>query len=150
MADLRPISLCNVLIRILSKVLSNRLKPCLASIISDRLNAFVGGRLLTDNALVAFEINHYMKRKAQGKYGVAGLKIDISKAYDRLEWSFISNMMEKFGFDQVWIDRVLKLVRSVTHSFNHNAQEFGSVIPLVDYSKQIQSRLMSTYCVQRV
>lgn len=84
MADLRPISLCNVLVRILSKVLSNRLKVCLGSIISDRQSAFIEGRLLTDNALVAFEVNHYMKRKTRGKHGVAGLKIDISKAYDRL------------------------------------------------------------------
>lgn len=84
MADLRPISLCNVLMRILSKVLSNRLKPCIGSTVSDKQSAFIEGRLLTDNALIAFEVNHYMKRKSQGKYGIAGLKIDIFKAYDRL------------------------------------------------------------------
>ncbi|XP_074377752.1 uncharacterized protein LOC141719274 [Apium graveolens] len=85
MMDLRPISLCNVLMRILSKVMANRLKPCLGDIISDKQSAFIEGRLLTDNALVAFEINHYIKRKTQGQKGVAGLKIDVSKAYDRLE-----------------------------------------------------------------
>ncbi|XP_074378461.1 uncharacterized protein LOC141719998 [Apium graveolens] len=84
-ADLRPISLCNVLARILSKVLSNRLKQCLKSIVSDKQSAFIEGRLLTDNAMLAFEINHYMKRRTQGKNGLAALKIDISKAYDRLE-----------------------------------------------------------------
>lgn len=89
MAKLRPILLCNVLMRILSKVLSNRLKPCLGSLISDKQSAFVEGRLLSDNALIAFEVNHYMRRRTQGKSGVAGLKIDISKAYDRLEWGFI-------------------------------------------------------------
>lgn len=67
MTDLRPISLCNVLVRILSKVLTNRLKLCLNSIVSDRQSAFIEGRLLTNNALLAFEINHYMKRKIQGK-----------------------------------------------------------------------------------
>lgn len=89
MSDLRPISLCNILVRILSKVLSNRLKGCLGSIISDRQSAFIEGRLFTDNALLAFEVNHYMKRKTQGQNGLAALKIDISKAYDRLEWDFI-------------------------------------------------------------
>lgn len=128
MADLRPISLCNVLMRILSKVLSNRLKACLGSIISDKQSAFIEGRLLTD-ALVAFEVNHYMRRKNQGKYGVAGLKIDISKAYDRLEWGFIKNMMTKFGFQQQWIDRVMKLINSVSYTFTHNGQEFGNVKP---------------------
>ena len=129
MANLRPISLCNVLVRILSKVLANRLKGCLGSIISDKQSAFVEGRLLTDNALVAFEVNHYMRRKKQGNNGVAGLKIDISKAYDRMEWGFIANMMNKFGFQQTWIDRVMKLISSVSYSFTHNSQEFGSVIP---------------------
>lgn len=85
MSDLRPISLCNVLMRILSKVMTNILKPCLKSIISESQSAFIEGRLLTDNALIAFEINHFIRRKTQGKSGVAGLKIDISKAYDRLE-----------------------------------------------------------------
>lgn len=85
MTELRPISLCNVLLRILSKVMENRLKPCLKDVISDKQSAFIEGRLLTDNALIAFEINHYMKRKTRGKNGVVGLKIDISKAFDRLE-----------------------------------------------------------------
>lgn len=85
MTDLRPISLCNVLIRIVSKVMANRLKDCLAMLISDKQSAFVEGRLLTDNALVAFELNHYIRRKRQGANGVVGFKIDVSKAYDRLE-----------------------------------------------------------------
>lgn len=101
MNQLRPISLCNVLVRVLSKVLSNRLKPCLSYLISNKQSAFIEGRLLTDNALIAFEVNHYMKRHTQGKTGIAGLKIDISKVYDRLEWSFIRNMMGKFGFNEV-------------------------------------------------
>ncbi|KAL8120291.1 hypothetical protein AgCh_017451 [Apium graveolens] len=92
-------------------------------------SAFVEGRLLTDNALIAFEINHFMRRKTQGDTGIAGLKIDISKAYDRLEWDFVKNMMQKSGFHQLWIDRVMKMVSSVTYKFTHNGQEFGSVIP---------------------
>lgn len=84
-SDLRPISLCNVLMRILSKVMANRLKPCLHNIISEKQSAFLEGRLLTNNALVVYEINHYMRRKTQGKCGVDGLKVDVSKAYDRLE-----------------------------------------------------------------
>lgn len=107
MTDLRPISLCNVLMRILSKIMANRLKSCLSSIIYDKQSAFIEWRLLTDNALIAFELNHYIKRKAQGKNGVASLKIDVSKAYDRLEWFFLRNMLNKFGFNKMWIERVM-------------------------------------------
>ncbi|XP_074328042.1 uncharacterized protein LOC141665954 [Apium graveolens] len=129
MGDLRPISLCNVLVRILSKIMANRLKKILESIISDRQSAFIEGRLLTDNALIAFEINHYMQRKRQGRTGVAGLKLDISKAYDRLEWSFVRNMMVKFGFNSVWIERIMQFISSVAYSFLHNGDEFGCVVP---------------------
>lgn len=70
-SDLRPISLCNVLVRILSKVLANRLKSCLKLVISDKQSAFIEGRMLSDNALVAYEVNHFMRRRTQGHMGIA-------------------------------------------------------------------------------
>ncbi|XP_074336615.1 uncharacterized protein LOC141673774 [Apium graveolens] len=129
MTDVRPISLCNILFRVLSKVLANRLKICLPSLISDKQSAFVQGRLLTDNALIAFELNHYIRRKTQGGNGVVGFKIDISKAYDRLEWKYLEGMLKKFGFGGMWIDRVMQCVRTVSYSFIHDGVEFGNVLP---------------------
>lgn len=129
MSDLRPISLCNVLFRIISKVMANRLKECLPSLISDKQSAFVEGRLLMDNALVAFEVNHYIKRKTQGMNGVAGLKIDISKAYDRLEWGFLESMLKKFDFAEEWINRVMTCVKTVSYSFIQDGTVFGEIIP---------------------
>lgn len=129
MTDLRPISLCNVLFRILSKVLANRHKSCLPTLISINQSAFVQGRLLTDNALIAYEINDYIRRKTQGKYGYVGLKIDISKAYDRLEWKFIEDMLGKYGFHQRWISRVMTCIRTVSYSFLQKGEVFGQVIP---------------------
>lgn len=85
MTDLRPISLCNVLVRILSKVLANRPKPCLNLLILDKQSAFIEGTLLNDNDQIAFEVNHYMRRLSRGNKGIICFKIDISKAYDRLE-----------------------------------------------------------------
>lgn len=98
LADLRPISLCNLLMRILSKVMANRIKPTLNAIISENQSAFIERRLLTDNALIAYEVNHYIRRKTQGKVGVVGSKVDVSKAYNRLEWSIIEEMLERFQF----------------------------------------------------
>lgn len=129
MTDLRPISLRNVLFRILSKFLANRLKSCPPQLSSVNQSAFVEGRLLIDNALIAFKINHYIKRHSQGVNGVAGLKIDVSKAYDILEWNFIEKMMDKFGFPDVWIRRIMTCIKMVSYSFARQGKVFGEIRP---------------------
>lgn len=69
MADLRPISLCNVIYKVVSKVLANRLKCIIDHIIPTYQSAFIPGRLITDNIPISYEIMHYMKRKVAGKTG---------------------------------------------------------------------------------
>ena len=82
MKDLRLIALCDVVFKILAKVLANHLKNLLPLIISEAQSIFVPGRSLCDNVLAAFELIHYMKRRTKGKQGNVVLKIDISKAYE--------------------------------------------------------------------
>lgn len=76
--DLRPVSLCNILYKIISKVLSNSLKPLLQKCISQEQSTFVEGGSILDNVPVAIEIIfHHMKCKSHGKHGELVFKIDI-------------------------------------------------------------------------
>ena len=106
-SEFRPISLCNMLYKIISKVIANRLKPLLNSIVSKAQSAFIADRLITDNILIAFESLHYMKTSSSGKEGFMTLKLDISKAYDKVEWSFLEKIMLKMGFQDSWVAMIM-------------------------------------------
>lgn len=118
--ELRPISLCNVLYKIVSMVLSNRLKTILPDIISPTQSAFVPGRLISDNILTAYEMTHYLRNKREGKVGYAAIKLDMSKAYDRVEWYFLRDIMIKIVFSLGWVELIMKCVTSVTYSIKIN------------------------------
>lgn len=108
MNDIRPISLCNFKYKILSKILCDRLALIIPFIISKEQSGFVKGRLITDNILLAHELVHNLDRKADG--GNVLIKVDMSKAYDRLEWSFLIKVLKKFGFSSKFCDLILNCI----------------------------------------
>jgi hypothetical protein len=83
--DLRPISLCNLVFKIVSKVIACRLKEVLDDIISQSQSAFVAGKLITDNILLAYETTHFMRMCKGGRDDLAAVKLDMSKAFDRVK-----------------------------------------------------------------
>lgn len=97
MQDWHPISLCNVVYKLVSKVLANRLKVDLGKCISEVQSAFVPERSILDNALIAIEVVHFMKSKV-GKEGDVALKLDMRKAYDRIDWEYLGDVTLKMGF----------------------------------------------------
>lgn len=116
MSEFRPISLCCMSYKIIAKVLANILKTVLAAIISPSQYAFIPGRQISDNVLVGFECIHALNRKKKGKVGHLAIKLDMSKAYNRVEWALLEEIMEKMNFSEGWIRKVMMCISSVTYS----------------------------------
>jgi hypothetical protein len=127
--EFRPISLCNVIYKLLSKVLANRLKTVLPEVNSCFQSAFMQGHLITDNFLAAYETLHSMQTRMWSKTGFMGVKLDMSKAYDRVEWDFLEAAMGKLGFADRWINLVMTCVRTVTYKVVVNGNPVGLIKP---------------------
>ncbi|WVZ51469.1 hypothetical protein U9M48_002614 [Paspalum notatum var. saurae] len=114
--DFRPISLCNVLYKVVSQCLVNRLWPLLDGIISPNQSAFIPGRMITDNALIAFECIHAIQNNTDGRGDYCAYKLDLSKAYDRVDSGFLKSVLLKLGFQCEWVQRIMACVMSVRYS----------------------------------
>lgn len=129
MTDLRPISLCAVSYKIISNILCARLKGILPSPVSQTQGAFVAGRLISDNLLIAHEMIHGLKTNPQCKGDYIAIKTDMSKAYDRVEWDFLEILLQRMGFDSKWIEWMMLCIRSVTYIVLLNGQTYGRIKP---------------------
>lgn len=94
---IHPIGLCNKVYKIISKLLALRLKPLLPKLISPNQAAFIPGRWIGKNSLLVNEILHHMKKK-KGKKGLLAINVDLHKAFDRVDWRVLSNILSHFGF----------------------------------------------------
>ena len=125
----RPISLCNVIYKIISKVIANCLKPMLNSIILETQSAFIADRLISDNILIAFESLHHIKTNYTGKKGFMAMNLDMSKAYDRVEWCFLEQILLKLGFQESWVDLIMECVTTVSYCILVNGEPKGLIKP---------------------
>ncbi|XP_074298841.1 uncharacterized protein LOC141629796 [Silene latifolia] len=125
----RPISLCNVIYRIASKCLANRLKLVIPSIISDSQQAFVPGRLMSDGCLVAHEVLHYINKTKGGTNCYAVLKLDMSKAFDRVSWHLLMALMRHMGFPIHWRNIVWECISTVSYRILVNGAPSAVIKP---------------------
>ncbi|KAF5449841.1 hypothetical protein F2P56_030246 [Juglans regia] len=101
----------------------------LISLIPKKNCAFVKGRLITDNVLLAYELVNYLRTKRYGQKGYMSLKLDMSKAYDKVEWVFLEKIMKKMGFANTFVDLIMTCVRTVSFSVLINGATHGPIIP---------------------
>ncbi|KAA3480024.1 reverse transcriptase [Gossypium australe] len=94
----------NFCLQILNEAIANRLKGVIEKCIDMAQSDFVPGKLISDNVLLAYEILHTLKQKRLGKKGFIPVKLDMSKAYDRVEWNFIKEIMVRMGFAINWVE----------------------------------------------
>ena len=125
----------------MTKTIVAKLRPHLDKLISPLQIAFVPGRKGIDNAIIVQEIIHTLSKK-RGKVGYMALKIDLEKAYDNLEWSFIRDMLIRFNFPLDIIDIIMSCIFTVSTSILFNGEALDPIYP----SRGIrQGDLLSSY-----
>ncbi|XP_057730440.1 uncharacterized protein LOC130945751 [Arachis stenosperma] len=127
--QLRPISCCNFIYKIVTRVLVGRLRKVLDSIISPVQSAFIKGRLIQDNIVVVQEVFHKLNRKGNHGSNDIAIKLDMNKAYDRLEWNFLQKVMENFGFSTEWVKLMMSCVKSANYRFKINGKLSAKIHP---------------------
>lgn len=101
-----PISLCNTVYKVITNIIVNRIKPYLQEIIGPK-SSFLAGRRASDSALLVQEVLHFLKKRKGNKH-LMMLKIDLEKAFDRPEWSFIHDTLIYFNFPS----KIIRLIMS--------------------------------------
>ncbi|XP_055960979.1 uncharacterized protein LOC126672148 [Mercurialis annua] len=124
----RPISLCNVIYKIITKIIANRLKKVMPHIIGPMQTSFVEGRHITDKIILAQEALHSMRKK-KGKKSFMVIKIDLEKAYDRISWDFLSETLEDIGFPTFMSKVIMSCVSTVSMNILWNSSLLDEFYP---------------------
>ncbi|XP_026428240.1 uncharacterized protein LOC113324120 [Papaver somniferum] len=110
----RLIGLSNILFRIFTKIITTRMNTLMVKLISPQQAAYVKGRSIHENVLLASEMINETKKEKRG--GNVALKLDISQAYDSVSWKFLFQVLQKYGFSTSWCDWLLTLFESAKMS----------------------------------
>jgi len=124
----RPISLCNVLFKTITKTLVMRLKRVISKLIRPAQASFISGRLAADNIVIMQEAVHSMRRK-KGRKGWMLLKLDLEKAYDRIRWEFLEDTLRAVRLPEKWIVWIMQCVTEPSMSLLWNGERTEAFRP---------------------
>ena len=124
----RPISLCNTIYKVVTKIIVARLRPYLDKLISPLQTAIVPGCKGIDNAIIVQELIHSIIKK-KGRVGYMAIKLDLEKTYDKLEWAFIRNMLLRINLLGNLINLIMSCVTSVSTSILLNGAPLEPILP---------------------
>jgi hypothetical protein len=128
LSQFRPISLCNTMYKIVTKIIVSIIRPLLSNLISPYQTTFVPGRRGVDNVVIAEELIHTIHKK-KGRIGHVILKVDLEKAYDRIEWSFIREVLILFKFPMSLVNLILECISSISCAILFNGGQMDSFQP---------------------
>ena len=121
--DFRPISCCNTIYKCISKIIANRIKGILPNFIDKAQSAFIQGRRISDNILLAQELMHNYHRKDATSRST--IKVDILKAFDTVSWTFILDLLDLIGIPCKVIRWIRACMTSPSFSININGELEG-------------------------
>lgn len=117
----RPIALMNVIVKVITKIIANRLKAIIGKIISPTQCAFIPGRQAADNIIIAQELMHTMRTKT-GYKGLMAVKLDLEKAYDKVRWKYLEAILMKVGFSRELTNLIMFTITSSSLSILWNGK----------------------------
>nr|KYP40468.1 Transposon TX1 uncharacterized [Cajanus cajan] len=126
--EFRPISLCNVAWKVISKVIVARLRPFLQGVIGPFQGSFIPRRGTRDHSIIAQEAFHFVRKDSSG-VGSLALKIDLEKAYDRVRWEFLESTLVQFGFPTIIIQLIMWGLKNSSISLLWNGSTLPSFVP---------------------
>lgn len=127
MSQFRPISLFNVSYKILTKVITNRLKPIISVLVSPYQTRFIPTSI-HERIVVAQELMHTMRHK-KGKMGYFVIKVDLAKAYNRMRWDFVLEILKEIHLPHNLRDVVMNCISTVPTKFLWNGRRTNFFSP---------------------